>query len=251
MKKFIILSLICFQSLLLSASVNNEIILQANNAYTQNKFNQSIELYKKVIANGYESASLYYNLANAYFKTKNYPSALLYYQKAEKLDPANEKIDFNIAVCNARIIDKIEELPRPFYKKWLADFRFWFSIDTWSIISIVCLFMFFILIAFYLIANRIVIRKTSFYIGFLFLAVTLISFSNALSQYRDIKNSSEAIIFEPTVNVKSSPDASSQDLFVIHEGTKVTIIDKVNNWIEVRIANGSDGWIAETAVEKI
>lgn len=251
MKKGIILLLICFQSGLLSASVNSDIIAKANHAYTQNKFSNAIELYKQVIAGGYESASLYYNLGNAYFKTRNYPSAILYYEKAKKLDPSSEKIEFNINVANARIIDKIEELPQPFYKRWLSQFRFWFPIDTWAIISIVSIFLFFVLMAVYLMANRIALRKASFYSGILFLLMGLLSGTNAWSQHKGIKNSNEAIIFEPTINVKSSPDAESQDIFVVHEGTKVTITDKVNNWIEVRIANGSDGWIAETAVERI
>lgn len=251
MKNIIFLLLIFFSGFYSSASVNSDLISQANDAYTQNKFNQAIELYHKVVASGFESPSLYYNLGNAYFKTRNYASALLYYEKAKKLDPSNEKIAFNIQVCNAKIIDKIEELPRPFYKRWIEDFRFWFSIDVWAVGSVVFLFGFFFLMAVYLMANAIRIRKISFWAGILFLLVALVSGANAYSQYRGIHNSSEGIVFEPTVNVKSSPDAASQDLFVIHEGTKVTITDKVNNWIEVRIANGSDGWVSETAVERI
>jgi tetratricopeptide (TPR) repeat protein len=251
MKKLIILSFILFQCLILSASVNSDFISQANDAYTQNKFNQSIELYQKVIGSGFESSELYYNLGNAYFKTRNFASAILYYEKAKKLDPSNEKINFNIQVCNTKIIDKIEELPRPFYKRWFEDFRFWFSIDVWAVISVVMLFLFFLLMAVYLMANAIHNRKISFWSGIILVAVSLVSGYNAYSQFKGIHNSNEGIVFEPTVNVKSSPDAGSQDLFVIHEGTKVTITDKVNNWIEVRIANGSDGWVDEKAVEKI
>jgi tetratricopeptide (TPR) repeat protein len=251
MKKLIILSVFYFHCLMLLASVNSDLIAKANDAYTQNKFNLAIESYKKVIDAGYESSELYYNLGNAYFKTKDYAPAILNYEKARKLDPSNEKIDFNIQVCNARIIDKIEELPRPFYKRWIENFRFWFSIDVWAVISVVMLFMFFFLMAVYLMANAISMRKLSFWAGIIFLMVSLVSGINAYSQYRGIHNSSEGIVFEPTVNVKSSPDAGSQDLFVIHEGTKVRITDKVNNWIEVRIANGSDGWVLETVVEKI
>ncbi|MEI6852214.1 MAG: tetratricopeptide repeat protein [Bacteroidota bacterium] len=251
MKKYIILFLFIISGFMAKASVNSDLISQANDAYTQNKFNQAIELYQKVVTSGFESASLYYNLGDAYFKTKNYASALLYFEKAKKLDPANEKIAFNIQVCNARIIDKIEELPQPFYIQWLADFRFLFSIDVWAVISVVMLFLFFLLMAVYLMANAIRTRKLSFWAGLVFLLVALVSCVNAYSQYRGIHNSNEGIVFEPTVNVKSSPDAASQDLFVIHEGTKVTITDKVNTWIEVRIANGSDGWVPETVVERI
>jgi len=251
MKKLILLSVIYFQCLLLSASVDSDIISKANDAYTLNKFNNAIELYQKVIAGGYESSELYYNLGNCYFKIKNYASALLYYEKAKKLDPSNEKINFNIQVCNVRIIDKIEELPRPFYKRWIEEFRYSFPMDVWAVSSVVFLFLFFFLMAVYLMANVMRTRKLSFWSGIIFLLVALVSGANAYSQYRGINNSNEGIVFEPTVNVKSSPDASSQDLFVIHEGTKVKITDKVNNWIEVRIANGSDGWVNENTVERI
>jgi tetratricopeptide (TPR) repeat protein len=251
MKKLIILSVLSLWCLIVSASVNTDIIGQANTAYTQNKFNQAIDLYKQVIANGFESPELYYNLGNSYFKLKNYPSAVLYYEKARKLDPSNEKINFNIKVVNARIIDKIEELPKPFFKRWAAAFCEMFSLNVWALFSIVFLFLFFIFIAVYLLANLVSIRKLTFWAAWLFLVIALLSGANAYSQYRNIKTSDEAIIFEPTVNVKSSPDANSQDLFVIHEGTKVSITDKVGNWIEVRIANGSDGWIAETAGQRI
>jgi len=251
MIKYIFLFSILFSGFFASASVNSDIISQANTAYTQNKFNNAIDLYQKVIASGYESSDLYYNLGDAYFKLKNYPSAILYFEKARKLEPSNEKITFNINVANARILDKIEVLPQPFYKRWVMRFMEWFSMDVWAVISIVSLFLFFILIAFYLIANVIRTRKLTFWFGLIFLALALVSGLNAYGQYRSIKTSTEAIIFEPTVNVKSSPDAASQDIFVIHEGTKVKITDKVGTWINVRIANGSDGWIAETAVERI
>lgn len=251
MKKIFIIFIIIFQGLLASASVNQDIIAEANKAYTENKFKNAIELYKKVITGGYESAELYYNLGNTYFKTNDYPAALLYYEKAKKLDPSNEKINFNINIANTKIIDKIEELPLPFYKKWWSGFQQFFAVDTWAVLGLIFLFTFFISLAVYLIGNTVVVRKVFFWFGLLFLVFTLVSGINAYSQYRNFQILKEAIIFEPTVNVKSSPDAESQDIFVIHEGTKVKITDKVGPWIEIKIANGSDGWITEAAVEVI
>jgi len=251
MKKLIILVVIIFQGMLASASVFQEDIAAANKAYADNKFNRAIELYKKVVDGGYESPELYYNLGNAYFKINDLPSALLYYEKAKKLDPGNEKIDFNIKVANTKIIDKIEELPLPFYKRWWNSFEQFFPVDTWAILSIIFLFALFISVAVYLVGNAIILRKIFFWLGILFVVITLFSGINANNQYSKFKSSKEAIVFEPTVNVKSSPDAESQDIFVIHEGTKVKITDKVGTWIEIKIANGSDGWVPESAVEII
>lgn len=251
MKKLIILVVIISQGMLASASVFQEDIAAANKAYTENKFNVAIELYQKVVKSNFQSAELYYNLGNAYFKTKDFPSAILYYEKAKKLDPSNEKIDFNIKVANTKIIDKIEELPLPFYKRWWDNFQDWFSVDAWAILGLVFLFTFFVSAAIYLIGNTVVVRKVFFWFGVLFIVFALVSGTNAYGRYRNFQTSKDAIIFEPTVNVKSSPDADSQDIFVIHEGTKVKITDKIGNWIEIRIANGSDGWVQENVVEVI
>ncbi|MCK9613043.1 MAG: tetratricopeptide repeat protein [Bacteroidales bacterium] len=251
MKKLFIHIVFLTSCFLASASVNQEIIADANKAYTENKFSVAIELYKKIISNGFESPELYYNLGNAYFKTNDYPSALLYYEKAKKLDPSNEKINYNINIANTKIIDKIEALPIPFYKRWWNVFQQWFSVDTWAILSIVFIFLFFVSLAVYLIGNTVAVRKVFFWLGIFFLVFTITSAGNAYSRYHNLQIVKEAIIFEPTVNVKSSPDAESQDIFVIHEGTKVKITDKVGTWIEIKIANGSDGWVQESVVEVI
>ena len=251
MKNIIILFLIVCSGFSTSASSYSGIISEGNKAYSEGKYNAAIELYQQVVSKGFESSELYYNLGNAFFKSKNYASALLYLEKARKLDPSDDKIDFNIQVCNTKIMDKIEELPQPFYKRWIVQFRQWFSMDIWATMSVVFLFLFFIFIAIYLMANTIRIRKITFWAGLIFVCISIVAGINAYNQYSNIHLAREAIIFEPTVNVKSSPDAGSQDIFVIHEGTKVSITDKVGIWIEVRIANGSDGWIQETAAEVI
>jgi len=251
MKKSFIIIFFLLYNFVASASVFQEDIAAANKAYTENKFNVAIELYQKVVKSNFQSEELYYNLGNAYFKTNNYPSALLYYEKAKKLDPGNEKINFNINITNTKIIDKIEELPLPFYKLWFANFQHWFGVDTWAVLSLIFLFTFLGSVAIYLIGNTMAVRKIFFWFGLLLLVFTISSGFNAYSQYRNFQVSKEAIIFEPTVNVKSSPDAESQDIFVIHEGTKVKITDKVGTWIEIKIANGSDGWVQESVVQTI
>jgi len=130
-------------------------------------------------------------------------------------------------------------------------FRQSLSVDTWAIFSLIFLFVFFVAAAIFLVGNTITVRKIFFWVGLVFLMSTLISVINAFYQHRDFQTSREAIIFEPTVNVKSSPDEGSQDIFVIHEGSKVKITDKVGAWIEIRIANGSDGWVPESTVKII
>lgn len=250
MKK--ILFIFCFLSALAGYSNNfQETISQANAEYQKENYQNAVQLYEQVISGGMVSPLLYYNLGNAYFKLKDYPRAILNFERASKLDPSNQKIIHNIKVANTKIIDKLDILPQPFYLQWVRDFRQLFSVDIWAIMAIIFFVFALVLFSIYLLANAINIRKITFWFALLFVFAGISSLLNAFMQYRDVKNSNEAIIFEPTVSVKSSPDDNSQDIFVLHEGTKVLITDKIGSWIEIRIPNGSDGWIDESAVEKI
>ncbi|MEI6766477.1 MAG: tetratricopeptide repeat protein [Bacteroidota bacterium] len=249
-KIFLILSIV-FMGAYAMANENDDLIFQANAAYSEEKFSTALELYRKVLSNGWEAPELYYNLGNASFKTNDFPSAVYYYEKALKLDPSNENYDFNLKVANTKIIDKIEAVPLPFYTRWWYEIRGFCSSGGWAVWSIISFALFLALIAIYLIAQPVRIRKLAFWTAaFMLLAVIFINIF-ALEQYRHISDSSEAIVFDATVNVKSSPNELSQDIFVIHEGTKVKITDKVGEWCEVRIANGSLGWIKASSFKII
>ena len=56
---------------------------------------------------------------------------------------------------------------------------------------------------------------------------------------------SEAIVTAPMSGIKSSPDQGSVDKFILHEGSKVKISDRVDSWLKVTIADGSKGWVSE------
>jgi tetratricopeptide (TPR) repeat protein len=236
----------------LAFSADPEItIAKANKAYTDGFYDNAIELYKSVINEGYESADLYYNLGNACYKQNDFTSAILYYEKARKLDPGNEDVNFNLKIANTKITDKIEPIPELFYKRWYRALIESYSADKWSKIGLLFLCLALIAGLFYVISRRLITRKTGFWLGIVFLFISLFSFLFAWQNYNDIMHRKEAIIFSPTVTIKSSPDEKSVDLFVLHEGTKVELIDNIGDWYEIRIANGSVGWLATSAVEKI
>lgn len=228
-----------------------ELIVKANKAYSAGYYADAVESYKKVIENGMESPELYYNLGNSYFKLNDYAHAILYYEKAKKLDPGNDDIDFNLRVANTKIADKIEPIPELFYKRWYAALVELLSVDGWAKIGIAAFLLSLLGILVYFISNRLILRKAGFWGGiFLFFAAGLF-FIFAWSGYdRVIKNRS-GIVISPTVTVKSSPDEKSVDLFVLHEGTRINLIDNIGVWYEIRIANGSVGWLPVTAFEKI
>ena len=179
------------------------------------------------------------------------PSAILYYEKAKKLKPNDERINFNLAIANRKVLDKIDTVPELFIWTWWRSFYDLLTEKNWAILSICCFALVFIFLIFYLLSQSIRIRKISFWLSTLMLVVTLVSVLNAYMQFKNITNEKEAIIFSPTVTVKSSPDANSVDLFVLHEGTKVKIHDNINEWYEIKIADGSDGWIEAQHLRKI
>jgi tetratricopeptide (TPR) repeat protein len=224
---------------------------KANDAYTNGFFLEAIDQYLTIVDHGYESADLYFNIGNACFKLEDYPSAILYYEKAKKLAPNDDDILFNLALANTRIIDKIEPVPELFFKTWWRSLTYAFGLNTWAYLGVAAFILFFVLLALYLLSRNIRIRKTAFFTGLAVLLFAVFSFAVAFQRYQTFQTKKEAIVFTPTITVKSSPNQNSVDLFVIHEGAKVEIRDQVGEWIEIRIANGSVGWLPNEAVRRI
>lgn len=237
--------------LIFSQNQENENIILANKEYNEGHYEIAIDLYNNVISEGYTSAELFYNLGNAYFKINAIPESILYYEKALKIDPQNKDIQFNLNIANSRKIDKIEEVPELFYIEWWNSFTVLFPPNIWAYICVSFFILIFIFGTFFMISRSYGIKKTSFWISVLALVFFLLSLLVSIQTYNDFFSENQAIIFDPTITVKSSPTESSVDLFVIHEGTKVEILDKVEGWYEIKIANGSEGWLPESSLKKI
>lgn len=254
MKKIFIILLMVFPAGLATAdtTADNRILLEeANKMYSEDKFDQAIDLYHKVIENGMESAGVYFNLGNAYYKINDMPSAILYYEKARKLKPNDDDILHNLKIANSRIVDKIETVPDIFYKRWWKNLLYSFSVDEWAVISIVSFVLLFLMLLFFLLTNRYWVKKISFWLGIVFIVVSIATWTLANQKYKTFTDDHQAIVFTPTITVKSSPSETGIDLFVIHEGSKVQITDHLGEWYEVKIANGSVGWLKEEDIRKI
>lgn len=228
-----------------------QIALQAAKAYNTKQYTNAINLYEKIISAGYESSALYYNLGNAYFRNNEMTFAVFYYEKALKLAPNNEEIIHNIEVVNSKLTDKVETVPELFYKRWWKQLVNLFELNTLALINIILLTTVLFLLVIYIVSSQIFIRKISFWAGVCLFFLFCLGSIAASQRYHYIKNQHQAIVFEPTVNIKSSPDENSKDIFVLHEGTKVTLLDLVADWQEIRISNGSVGWIRSSEIRKI
>ncbi len=224
---------------------------QANHYYNEAIYDSALMAYHDVLDSGFESAALYYNLGNTYFKLRDFPSAILYFEKARKLAPADEDILFNIALANNMIVDRIEPLPQMFYRIWWNQFYGLFDADTWAWISVFLFVATLALLLLYLVAGRLLWRKLGFFVGLLMLIVFIGSFGLASQKYYYTQEVNEAILFAPTITVKSAPSANSVDLFVLHEGTKVFLLDELDDWAKIRIANGSVGWLPRESMKGI
>jgi tetratricopeptide (TPR) repeat protein len=228
-----------------------QLAAQAAKAYNEKQYTVSIELYNKIIVSGYESYALYYNLGNAYFRNNENTNAILFYEKAHKFAPNNEDVKHNIEVANSKLIDKVEKVPELFYKRWWKHLLNIMNIDMLAILNILLLSSGLLLIALYIAVSNTFIRKITFWTGLVLVVLFGVGTLAASQRNHYLTAQHEAIIFEPTVNIKSSPDDNSKDIFVLHEGTKVVLLDAVADWQEIRIANGSIGWIKISDLKKI
>jgi len=241
-----------FVFILLSVNVlGDEIFQKANDAYNQKNYADAIALYEELATQGYKEATVYYNLGNAYFKNNQLAKALLWYERALRLNPANEDIKHNIAFANQQTIDNMEIRPEPFIKVWFRAVRDLFSVKIWSIFSIVFVGVSCVCIVLMIVLSfprwRMALFVTAC-VAFIF-SVFSIVFANL--QKNNILREDQAIIMNKIVTIKSTPDVSGTNLFTVHEGIKIQITDKAGNWIEVRFPDGNKGWITQDAVEVI
>ncbi|MBN2807246.1 MAG: tetratricopeptide repeat protein [Prolixibacteraceae bacterium] len=223
----------------------------ANDYYAANQITQAINAYEYVLANGYESAALYYNLGNAYYKNNELVNALLNYERAKKLAPFDEDLQFNLDLANQFVVDKIEALPRPFFIKWGQNIASLMTIDQWAILSMICFIMTLVFALGYVMLLTPALKKWAFGLGIVLLFLSASSFSIAAKQRYKEKHQLHAIIFSPSVTVKASPNSNSVDLFVIHEGLKVEILKNHNAWLEIKLEDGNQGWVQKESLKII
>lgn len=227
-------------------------IADAYNAHDYGKAISMLEQKKdEQLARGLESADLYYNLGNAYFRDGEVAKALLYYERALLIKPNDKDIRQNIAFANTRIEDKIETGQTFFLTDWINSVQQIMSSNGWAWFAIVifivfigCLFMFFF-------SKTVAPKQVAFYVGLLSVILIIMGNVFAFRQKRRVLNHDSAIIMVPSVVVHSSPDKSSNQVFSLHSGTKVKVRKTDREWCEVEIASGSVGWIPQDKLEKI
>jgi tetratricopeptide (TPR) repeat protein len=251
MKKILFFLVSISSVLYVNAQEADALMENANNLFVGGKFQEAVVAYENILELGYESSDLYYNMANAYYKQNVISQAILNYEKALLLAPNNDDIKYNLELCNRLVVDQIEVLPEFFITSWIRNLRNIFSSDFWALISISAFGIALFFISMYLYSKGIGFKKLSFWLGFILVIFSSISFIFSNQQKNKIVAGKTAIVMSPSVTVKSSPDASGTDLFVIHEGTKVIIDDKISDWNEIKLSDGSKGWLKKENLQVI
>jgi len=249
--KHILLLMLVVVSLHATAINPDSLMVRANRAYDHQQYDSAINMYQSILKQGLVSPTLYFNLGDAYFRQKDMPSAILYFEKAKKLDPNNADIQYNLNLANTMIPDKIVKVPEMFLKRWWDYFYNLFDANTWAILSLVSLTFFVLLVGIFILSQGRSARKISFFFGILMLLISVAAFGLASQKAYYLQHHNEAIIFTPTITAKSSPTPNSVDLFVIHQGTKVRLMDEVDGWKKIRLQNGSIGWLPKQSMKAI
>ncbi len=243
----IISAIILYSCVLLSNdSFNPEIVFnKANSFYQKGEYDKAIELYHQILSSGYSAKEVLFNIANSYYRLNQFHYAILYYERARRLDPSDEDINFNLRMANLHIVDKFDEVPKFFLVKWWANLIDSYSSKTWSTLAIFSIWISAVVFALFLVVNNVNIKKALFALGLLLFFLFIANSIFAYSRYHNETTTDYAIVFAINSYVKSSPDENSTDLFILHQGTKVQILDRIGKWLKIRIPNGNIGWIEE------
>lgn len=221
-------------------------------AYTDGKFSDASAAWTSIEESGQKSATLYYNLGNAWFKQANYPKAILNYERALRLDPSYSDARYNLEFTSNFVQDKIEPVPEFILKSVARKVCYVMGSNAWAVIFLVLLAAALVMGLLFLLGSSVGKRRAGFYCGIVLLLLSAGALSFSIWQKSDSVKTDTAIVMSPVSSVKSSPSSgSSKDLFVIHEGTKVTILDEVGSWKNIALADGRQGWITSNELEVI
>ncbi|GGD81234.1 SH3 domain-containing protein [Planktosalinus lacus] len=230
---------------------NENAFEEGKSHYKEANYEAAINTWESILESGKHSAALYYNLGNAYFKSNEIAPSIYYYEKALNLAPGDSDIENNLAIAQSQTVDIIEPLPKNLISTWVENAISAFSFDTWAWMSVFLVFVFAILFLIYFFSRRSSIKRIYFSGAFIVLFFAIVSLYIAFMSYNSFTNDRSGIIFATSTQVRSEPLNRSETSFVLHEGTKVEIIDEDDDWFRVQLADGKDGWVQKGDLKEL
>ena len=224
---------------------------EAAAAYTSADYATALDTYRAIAADGLVSADLWYNMAGCYFKLGDVPHAILYYEKCLKLAPAHADARNNLDICRQFTLDKIDEIPPFLLVTWLKKVKYAFSADTWAWISLALVLAVAALLLGFRFFRRLGARKVSFIFACIVALFALAALFFSLSEKSDAIHADSAVMIQPVSTVKSSPGDGGKSIFVLHEGTKVEMLDTLAEWVKIELSDGRQGWVESSVLETI
>lgn len=228
-----------------------EIFSDGNAAYQNEDWQTAIQTYEKLLNQNYESASLYYNLGNSYFRIGAIGKAILNYERALKLKPGDDDIQFNLRLAKARTFDRIQEVPKLFILEWWDLLITSIAVSAWSLAVLFFYTLLLLSIGAYFLSRSILLQKLSVYSGIISLIFFMLTAGVLFASYNREVSTDYGVVTTDLVNVKVSPREDSNDAFIIHEGLKLEIEDRLENWARIKLADGKVGWAPVNSFEKI
>ena len=249
MKKLVFL--VTFLVALSGVAQNEALFEQGKKLYKAEQYQEALDTWMKILKNEKHSDALYFNIANAHYKLNNVGPSVYYYEKAQQLNPNDFDIKNNLTFAENARIDAIEPLPETIFKRWYKSISGIFIYDGWAVAVTIMAVLFVILFLLYYFSfsekrKRILFAGAS-------VAIFLLLFSLVMSfkTYDDFKRSRQAIIFAEIIEVKSEPTLASEVAFILHEGTKVQILEEDEQWYRIRLVDGKDGWLLASELKEL
>ena len=230
---------------------NQTLFEQGNTLYNQGKYAQAIDKYKAILETKNHSAALYFNLANAHYKLNNIAPSIYYYEKALQLAPNDPDIKNNLAYAKNMTVDAIDAVPDAGFSKLIKNITGIMSFDNWAKLAVASVILFVLLFLVYYFTYSTFKKRLAFVSSNLFLFLAILSVVIAFHKYKVHQNDKEAIVFAQEATIKSEPNTRSNEVFRLHEGTKVKILDTINRWKKIKLADGKTGWIENDNIKQL
>lgn len=249
--KSIYFYILLFLSLITNAQTIDSMFVKANELYKNNHYTQALQLYKDVESNNIISEALYFNMANAYFKTNQVAPSIYYYEKALQLNPNDEDVLFNLDYANRMIIDNIEPLPKSLGQKFRENVVLKFNYNTWAASAVIFALLFALLFLLYHFSNSTSTKRIYFITSIVTAVIVLAIVVFAHQNKKIVKSTKYAIVFAAQTDIRSAPTQSGEINFELHEGTKVKVLETIDNWKKIKLADGNIGWIEAEDIKEI